>query len=52
MNLEKAVGPRKTLKARKYSKRCQAVIRYPMDESVQAIVFFVSFVIFVDKPAF
>ena len=55
MNLEKAVGPRKTLKARLCSKRCQTVVRYPMDKWLNRcnlLFCFVSFVIFVDKPVF
>ena len=53
MNLKKAVSPRKTLKARLYSKKSQIEVCYPMGEWIilfNLLFYFVSFVIFVDQP--
>jgi len=52
MNLEKAFRPRKTQKARKYSKRCQAENCHSKSEWLNrhnTLIYFVSFVPFVDE---
>ena len=49
--LEKSFRPRKTQKARKFSKRYQAVDRHPKGEWLNqrnVLICFVSFVLFVD----
>ncbi|MFA5922281.1 MAG: hypothetical protein WC856_13480 [Methylococcaceae bacterium] len=51
MNSEKSVSPRKILKAQKYSKGCQAVVRYPMDEWLIMFKLLCCLVILVDQPA-
>ncbi len=55
MILKTAICPRKTRKARKFSKKYYDVDRYPKCEwSMQCniLIYFVSFVSFVDKMVF
>jgi len=55
MNLEKSFRPRKTRKAQKFSKNYQSVDGYPKGKLLiqyNVLVYFVSFVLFVDKLRF
>ena len=52
MNLEKSFRPRKTQKARKYSKRYQSVGRHPKGEGLNQHNILINFVSFVDQLRF
>jgi len=52
MNMEKSFRPRKTQKARKFSKICQVVDRHPNGEWLNQYSAVICFVFFVDKLQF
>jgi len=52
MNIEKSFRPRKTQKARKFSKICQVVDCHPNDEWLNQCNASICFVFFVEKLQF